>query len=76
MAELIHHRRAHYGDEVLFFDENNLQALSAECHNKITGRTVGGTEKNNGSAASPRPLINSAVVSSANRVQEQETLED
>jgi 5-methylcytosine-specific restriction protein A len=38
-SEVVHHRRPHHGDEQLFFDEMNLQALSKWCHDKLTGRT-------------------------------------
>jgi hypothetical protein len=35
---VVHHLRPHGGDEVLFFDEMNLQPLSKACHDALTAR--------------------------------------
>lgn len=41
LATVVHHRRAHRGDPILFFDWSNLQARAKTCHDRITGRTRG-----------------------------------
>jgi 5-methylcytosine-specific restriction endonuclease McrA len=38
IAEVVHHIRHHGGDEQLFFDPLNLQALAKDCHDAITSR--------------------------------------
>lgn len=37
LATVVHHREAHRGDERLFFDRSNLQALAKRCHDRLTG---------------------------------------
>jgi 5-methylcytosine-specific restriction protein A len=34
----VHHLIKHYGDETLFFDENNIQLLCKACHSKENAR--------------------------------------
>ena len=40
-ATVVHHIKDHNGDPVLFWDENNLEALCAVCHNRKTAKTQG-----------------------------------
>lgn len=35
-AKSVHHKKDHNGDPALFFDESNLEALCASCHNRVT----------------------------------------
>jgi 5-methylcytosine-specific restriction protein A len=41
-AEVVNHRRPHRGDETLFWDQANWQAMSAAHHNKRTATHDGG----------------------------------
>ena len=36
---VVDHKRQHHGDEILFWDERNLQCLCAPCHNSRKQRT-------------------------------------
>jgi 5-methylcytosine-specific restriction enzyme A len=42
-ATVVHHVKAHGGDEARFFDAENLQALAKGCHDRITGRNARGS---------------------------------
>lgn len=37
-ATEVHHIRAHRGDQALFWDRQNWQALTKECHSRLTAR--------------------------------------
>ena len=39
-ATVVHHVKPHGGDEQLFFDPANLQALKKECHDRITATSA------------------------------------
>lgn len=41
-SEVVDHRIPHKGDPVLFWDENNWQAMSKRCHDKKTVKEDGG----------------------------------
>ena len=41
-AAVVHHRKAHHGDTALLLDWDNLQALTKQCHDKITAASGGG----------------------------------
>ena len=43
LATVVHHVRPHGGDEGLFFDVHNLQAVAKPCHDRITARGGGST---------------------------------
>jgi 5-methylcytosine-specific restriction endonuclease McrA len=44
-ADTVDHVRPHKGDEVLFFDGNNLQSLCASCHNRHKQREERGNAR-------------------------------
>lgn len=44
-AEVVDHKIDHRGNEVLFWDYNNLQSLCADCHDLKTGLTHGYNRK-------------------------------
>jgi 5-methylcytosine-specific restriction protein A len=41
-AQVVHHKRAHHGDPALLHDWDNLQALTKQCHDRITAAHGGG----------------------------------
>ena len=42
MAEVVDHIKPHKGDQKLFWDKNNWQAMSKRCHDRKTAREDGG----------------------------------
>jgi 5-methylcytosine-specific restriction protein A len=41
-AQVVHHKRAHHRDPALLHDWDNLQALTKQCHDRITAAHGGG----------------------------------
>lgn len=42
IATVVDHKKAHKGDERLFFDPTNLQSMCTSCHNRKTAKHDGG----------------------------------
>lgn len=42
VAEVVDHRKPHRGDQRLFWDQSNWQALSKRCHDRKTATEDGG----------------------------------
>lgn len=41
-AQVVHHKAPHNGDPILIFAWDNLQALTKQCHDRITAARDGG----------------------------------
>jgi 5-methylcytosine-specific restriction enzyme A len=56
-SDTVHHVKDHRGDERLFFDYQNLQAVCKACHDPITGSTHGPNRK----APTPPHIVNGLI---------------
>ena len=54
MATIVHHVIPHRGDETLFWDRSNWQAMAKACHDRKTAREDGAFGRGEGRSQSPR----------------------